>query len=161
MSPQLSDFKVLVFDVYGTLCDWETGMYNALQPLISQIDGEKPTRSQILTQLGTIEVALQAEHPTMLYSDILTHAYQHLAQDLKVNATTEECAAFGQSIKDWPIFPDSSDALSELSIDCPELDARPRSCTIPRHVIFLHKPRRGLCWVCRLCYSNFRIQDSG
>ena len=65
------------------LQDWETGMYDALQPLISQFDGEKQTRSQILTRLGTIEVALQTEHPTMLYSDILTHAYQRLAQELK------------------------------------------------------------------------------
>lgn len=56
-------------------------MYNALQPLVSQLD-EKPSRSQILTQLGTIELALQAEHPTMLYSDILTHAYDRLAQNL-------------------------------------------------------------------------------
>jgi len=57
-------------------------MYDGLQPLISQLD-EKPTRSQILTQLGTIELALQAEHPTMLYSDVLTHAYDRLAQNLK------------------------------------------------------------------------------
>ena len=57
-------------------------MYNGLQPLLSQLD-EKPSRSQVLTQLGTIELALQAEHPTMLYSDILAHAYDRLAQNLK------------------------------------------------------------------------------
>ena len=57
-------------------------MYDGLQPLISQLN-EKPSRNQILTQLGTIELALQAEHPTMLYSDILTHAYDRLAQSLK------------------------------------------------------------------------------
>jgi hypothetical protein len=57
-------------------------MYNALQPLISQLD-EIPSRNQILTQLGSIETALQKEHPKMLYSDILTHAYERLAQNLK------------------------------------------------------------------------------
>jgi hypothetical protein len=57
-------------------------MYDALQPLISQLDG-KPSRSQLLTQLGTIELALQTEHPTMLYSEVLTHAYERLAQNLK------------------------------------------------------------------------------
>lgn len=108
-------------------------MHNALQPLISQLD-EKPARSQILTQLGAIELALQAEHPVMLYSEILTHAYERLAQDLNgesglspgswlvlnvnpgsARATADECVAFGQSIKDWPVFSDSSDALNELS----------------------------------------------
>ena len=29
---RLSDFKVLTFDVYGTLIDWETGMVDALAP---------------------------------------------------------------------------------------------------------------------------------
>ena len=109
-------------------------MYNALHPLISQLD-EKPSRSQILTQLGSIELTLQTEYPQKLYSDILTHAYEHLAQDLEgkfgfpfdspvapwmsnpklVKATKAECVAFGKSIKDWPLFPDSADALFELS----------------------------------------------
>ena len=29
------DFKALTFDCYGTLIDWETGLWNALQPLLS------------------------------------------------------------------------------------------------------------------------------
>ena len=57
-------------------------MYNALHPLISQLD-ERPSRSQILTQLGSIELTLQTEHPTMLYSEVLAHAYERLARDLK------------------------------------------------------------------------------
>jgi hypothetical protein len=57
-------------------------MYNALQPLISLLD-EKPSRSQLLTQLGSIELTLQTEHPKMLYSEILARAYERLAQDLK------------------------------------------------------------------------------
>lgn len=30
---RLTDFKVLTFDCYGTLIDWETGMIEALRPL--------------------------------------------------------------------------------------------------------------------------------
>ena len=30
---KLTDFKVLAFDVYGTLIDWESGMVTALKPL--------------------------------------------------------------------------------------------------------------------------------
>ena len=29
----LTDFKVLTFDCYGPLIDWETGIVNALRPL--------------------------------------------------------------------------------------------------------------------------------
>ncbi|KAI0902509.1 haloacid dehalogenase [Annulohypoxylon nitens] len=35
MAPLL-DFRVLSFDVYGTLIDWETGMVTALQPLLDK-----------------------------------------------------------------------------------------------------------------------------
>ena len=31
---KLTDFKVLTFDCYGTLIDWESGIHNALKPLI-------------------------------------------------------------------------------------------------------------------------------
>lgn len=51
----------------------------------------------------------------MLYSDILARGYERLAKDMAVRVTKEECAAFGQSIKDWPLFPDSTNALAELS----------------------------------------------
>ena len=39
---KLSDFKVLTFDCYGTLIDWESGMIAALSPPMSVI---APTRS--------------------------------------------------------------------------------------------------------------------
>ena len=34
---KLTDFKVLAFDVYGTLIDWESGMVNALKPLTDKV----------------------------------------------------------------------------------------------------------------------------
>ena len=33
---KISDFKVLTFDTYGTLIDWETGIYNGLAPLFEK-----------------------------------------------------------------------------------------------------------------------------
>ena len=33
---RLTDFKVLTFDCYGTLIDWETGIVNALRPLLPE-----------------------------------------------------------------------------------------------------------------------------
>ena len=34
---QLHDFKVLTFDCYGTLVDWESGMLQGLQALTVQL----------------------------------------------------------------------------------------------------------------------------
>ena len=34
MTLQLGNYKVLTFDCYGTLIDWESGIWDALQPLL-------------------------------------------------------------------------------------------------------------------------------
>ena len=40
--PELTGYKALTFDCYGTLIDWESGIWDALQPLLlangSEID---------------------------------------------------------------------------------------------------------------------------
>ncbi len=33
---RLTDFRVLTFDCYGTLIDWESGIFTALQPLLQK-----------------------------------------------------------------------------------------------------------------------------
>ena len=33
---KLTDFTTLTFDCYGTLIDWESGIFAALQPLIAK-----------------------------------------------------------------------------------------------------------------------------
>ena len=51
---KLTDFKVLTFDCYGTLIDWETGIWNALQPLISA-GRLKLDREEALARFGKLE----------------------------------------------------------------------------------------------------------
>ncbi len=51
---RLSDFKVLTFDTYGTLIDWETGIWNALQPLLSA-GGLAMAREDALNLFGRFE----------------------------------------------------------------------------------------------------------
>ena len=35
---KLTDFRLLSFDVYGTLIDWETGMLNGLKPFYERVN---------------------------------------------------------------------------------------------------------------------------
>ena len=41
---KLSNFKVLAFDVYGTLIDWESGIVNALKPLTDKLKKKSEPR---------------------------------------------------------------------------------------------------------------------
>ncbi|KAJ6551426.1 HAD-like domain-containing protein [Mycena capillaripes] len=74
----LTDFKVIIFDCYGTLTDWETGIYTALQPLLARYPSSATwTRKEALLAFTEIEKDLQRKDPGMLYRDLLAKAHQH------------------------------------------------------------------------------------
>ncbi len=107
------DFSALTFDCYGTLIDWEGGILAALAPWRRRT-GIKVDDETLLVAFGAAESRIEAAHPTMLYSDLLAEVQNHLGERFGAPATDAEAKAFGQSVKDWPAFPDSAAALSEL-----------------------------------------------
>ena len=110
---RLSDFKVLTFDVYGTLIDWETGMVDALAPLTAQV-GRPLGRDQILEAHAFHESTSQAQTPTKRYSELLAVVYKRLAEEWGVAVSWEDCLAYGRSVGTWPAFADSAGALQYL-----------------------------------------------
>jgi 2-haloalkanoic acid dehalogenase type II len=114
MARKLKDFSVLTFDCYGTLIDWESGLWDAFQPLLMANGRNDLTRASVLRALAEIESAQQAATPAMPYPDILAATHQQLARrfDLKTDGTMDR--TFGQSIAHWPAFPDTADALRTL-----------------------------------------------
>lgn len=109
----LTDFKVLSFDCYGTLIDWESGMVKGLVPLTSLIEPAL-TRDQILEAHARYESSQQLWTPAMRYCDLLSIVYKRLAEEWGLSAQPEACEAYGQSVANWPAFPDSSEALQYL-----------------------------------------------
>ncbi|KAF2648119.1 HAD-like protein [Lophiostoma macrostomum CBS 122681] len=113
---KLTDFKLLSFDVYGTIIDWETGVLTALQPLLEKNGKPDMDRQELLRVQDRIESEQQAKTPDAKYFEVLTRVHPLVAEELKFEKpTAEENEAFGQSIGDWPPFPDSVDALKRLS----------------------------------------------
>lgn len=110
---QLTDYKVLTFDCYGTLIDWETGMLTALRPLTDRLKTEL-TNDQILEAHARYESTQQLQTPSMYYYDILAVVYRRLAEEWGVPISWNECETYGQSVQHWPAFPDSPDALAYL-----------------------------------------------
>jgi len=110
---KLSDFKVLTFDCYGTLIDWETGLNRALAPLVAKAGGAK-ARNSVLEEFARHESAQQLATPAMPYSQLLATVYERLAATWGVPVTSEEANTFGASVPDWPAFQDSAKALKYL-----------------------------------------------
>src|SRR3954451_23189699 len=94
-------FDALTFDCYGTLIDWETGLLNALRPIVG---GE-----ELLEAFAREESRLEAG-PYRTYKEVLAGCLRALAP----GATDEQQHAFGSSVKDWPAFADCAQALRRL-----------------------------------------------
>ncbi|MEM9010325.1 MAG: haloacid dehalogenase type II [Pseudomonadota bacterium] len=109
---RLNDFKVLTFDVYGTLIDWESGMVAGLKPLTDRVGGL--SRNAILEAHAHHESTAQRWTPAMRYRDLLATVYRRLAEEWGVEVGWEECVAYGRSVADWPAFADSAAALAYL-----------------------------------------------
>lgn len=110
---KLAQFKVLTFDCYGTLIDWESGIFNALAPLTRKAKVSEP-RDQLLQTFAKHESAQEEATPAMPYSQLLSVLYKRLAKEWGVAVTNEEANIFGASVPDWPEFPDSVNALQYL-----------------------------------------------
>jgi len=110
---QLSEFKALTFDVYGTLIDWESGMIAGLKPLTDRLQPAL-SRDQILEAHAHHESSTQAQTPGKIYSQLLAVVYKRLAEEWQLTVTWEDCLAYGNSVQNWPAFADSAASLQYL-----------------------------------------------
>ena len=76
--------------------DWETGIHTALKPLLVRA-GKSWSKSEALTAFNSVELDLQAQHPEMLYSDLLAELHETLAARLEVESDPTEDIHFGTS----------------------------------------------------------------
>ena len=108
---KLTDFKVLSFDCYGTLIDWETGLWTALEPMANAAGIRRDTA---LETFGMLESEQEHEMPKLIYRDLLARVHAKLAAAWNVTSSEADHRAFGASVGDWPAFPDSPAALAYL-----------------------------------------------
>ena len=113
MGKRLDEFTTLTFDCYGTLIDWETGIWDAMQPLMAA-NGADIERGEGLAAYARAESSAQAEHPGMVYPQILARAHRAMAAELGLKTNDELDMAFGASLPHWPAFPDTAGALRKL-----------------------------------------------
>ena len=109
-----NQYKFLSFDCYGTLIDWETGIWNAFQRIISLNNRTDLSREKVLSHFAELEGAQQTNAPSMLYPEVLYNVHRQFANRNKLNSNEELDKEFGNSVPYWPAFADSADALRKL-----------------------------------------------
>ena len=114
MAKNISDYSVLTFDCYGTLIDWECGIWDALQPLLLHNNTTEVTRQIALASFAEHESAQEAATPDTLYPEILARVHNQLARHFDLKSSEQLDTAFGNSVPYWPAFSDTADALRIL-----------------------------------------------
>jgi 2-haloacid dehalogenase len=108
----LTRFKVLTFDCYGTMIDWESGIFSALRPILAAHD-KKITDSALLELYSELE--LSAEQGEFLrYRDVLQSVVRGFGKRLGFLPTDAEIRSLPESLANWQPFPDTVAALRKL-----------------------------------------------
>ncbi|KAF1021474.1 MAG: (S)-2-haloacid dehalogenase [Paracidovorax wautersii] len=103
----LSRFKVLTFDVVGTLIDFEGGM---LAYLRQAVPDSSVSDDAFLAAYRTA----RKRSGTDWYPDDLVHCWHAIAPQLGLPDSEALARGLRASVADWPAFPDAPEALQRL-----------------------------------------------
>lgn len=103
----LQHFKVLTFDVVGTLIDFERGMLDYLAAVAPR---------QAVSEADFLAAYREARkaNDTGWYPDDLERCWHAVAAPLGLPDSAAIARGFRDSVRDWPAFPDSAQALQRL-----------------------------------------------
>jgi len=110
----LTQYKALSFDCYGTLIDWEAGIAAVLRPWAREQGLDLDDEELLLAYAGN-EADVERETPTALYPDVLAAAFRRTGNNLGKPVSDQWAQRLGRSVPDWPAFPDSAEALARLA----------------------------------------------
>jgi putative hydrolase of the HAD superfamily len=110
---KFSDFNTLTFDVVGTLIDFETGILDWFRPMLGR-HGAPKTDEEILTAFAAVEDRYQRETPEKPFTEMLPLIYREMVFGWGIGPREEDAESFRDSIRSWPPFPDTVEALEKL-----------------------------------------------
>ena len=121
----LNAYKLMSFDIFGTLVDEEGGVSQHILPLQQYLPASHPLKTDqkgFYCTWHAVELELRNNNPKMRYNQILSNSMETMARrELGISDSTlddgdlhTKAEAFGDSVKEWPAFPDTIPALYQL-----------------------------------------------
>jgi 2-haloacid dehalogenase len=107
-----SRFEAITFDCYGTLIDWETGILQALRPILS-VRGIRAPDDELLAHYARLEAAAEAGE-YVPYREVLRAVVRGIGEAYGFAPEERELDRLPESIKRWQPFPDTVEALRVL-----------------------------------------------
>jgi 2-haloacid dehalogenase len=110
-SLDFDQFKVITFDCYGTLIDWESGLLAAIRPIL-RAHGMNLSDVQILQVYSELEP--KEQNPYRRYREVLSNVVRGFGERLRFSVSDAEAESLPESLKNWLPFPDTNAALRRL-----------------------------------------------
>jgi 2-haloacid dehalogenase/putative hydrolase of the HAD superfamily len=110
--PLPKDIKWVTFDVYGTLIDWETGVYEAFKKEADR-DGFTIDRDDLIARFHEIEREIQSGSYE-LYAEVLRRTAVRIAKDLAWPLESSRSGFLPDSVKRWQPFKETNAQLDRF-----------------------------------------------
>ena len=108
-----NQFKVLTFDCYGTLIDWESGILSTLRPILSRYQKDI-NDTQIIELYNEFERKIQSENEYVNYKEVLKRVMQKFGNKFEFSPSSSELNCLINSLWSWEAFPDTILSLKKL-----------------------------------------------
>lgn len=105
--------RLITFDCYGTLIDWETGMLSAFRSLFWR-NGKVVSDKKLLEVYGDAEAEIEAGS-YQRYRTVLSETVQAMGRELGVDISAHDSRQFAASVPLWEPFPDTVACLQALA----------------------------------------------
>ena len=107
-----SRFQVLTFDCYGTLIDWESGIFSALRPILAT-HGKTISDAAILELYSELE-AQSEQGDFQPYREVLQSVVRGFGERLGFKPSEAEIRSLPESLPRWQPFADTVAGLRQL-----------------------------------------------
>ena len=105
-------YGALTFDCYGTLIDWESGIADALRPVM-RAHGVQVSNAELMGLYAEIEAAGKSGEYRR-YREVLRSTVREICSRLRFVPSLSEVECLAESLGSWQPFPDTVDALERM-----------------------------------------------
>src|SRR5207253_1963847 len=109
--------RVMTFDCYGTLIDWETGIRNAFRSAMLRTGASQGLESKAFELYEEEERRVERERPHLLYYHVLSKTSLRVARKIGWKLSDAESTFLARELPTWTPFPDTNPSLARLATE--------------------------------------------
>lgn len=112
--PLPKDIKWVTFDVYGTLIDWETGIYEAFEKEADRTDFKMVDKAELIERFNAHQEEIKSGSYE-LYAEVLRRIALKLADDIDWDLEPSRTNFLPDSVVRWKPYREANAALDRIA----------------------------------------------